>query len=109
MYTYTATIERVIDGDTVRMTVDTGFHVTFKDNFRLADINAPELNTPEGQAARVALQAMLPVGSRFIVITTKADKYGRWLARIYDQMTGESINDRLLRMGHATLYGVKVT
>ena len=46
VYSYTAEVVRVVDGDTVELAVDCGFRLTFKDRFRLAFINAPERDKP---------------------------------------------------------------
>lgn len=104
MYQYQATVDRIIDGDTVRLTVDTGFHITFRDNFRLAAINAPELDTAAGREARDLLATLLPLGSTVTINTSKADKYGRWLAEIFRQGEASSINQQLVRLGAALPY-----
>ena len=43
---------RVIDGDTIVVLIDTGFHGRHEATIRLADFDAPELNTPEGKKAK---------------------------------------------------------
>jgi micrococcal nuclease len=43
-YIYTATITKIIDGDTVDAIVDLGFSVQTKIRFRLNGIDTPELN-----------------------------------------------------------------
>ncbi len=108
MYEYRATVASIYDADTVRLNVDLGFGIwTVKRAFRLAGIDAPELGTPEGLAARDWLRALLPVGSPLIAITVKdqGDKYGRFLAWLYlpdDPL--RSVNDRLIDRGHAQPY-----
>lgn len=62
--TYPATVQRVIDGDTVRLEVDLGFSVTLHGvDVRMADVYAPERFTPQGPAATEALRSLLPVGA----------------------------------------------
>jgi endonuclease YncB( thermonuclease family) len=102
-YIYSATVDRVVDGDTVYLNlqkvfsfpVDFGFHILDKVeltksaivNFRLAGINAPELDDPDpsvrakGIAAKAELTRLLGLGP-LIVQTSKEDKYRRWLAQI---------------------------
>ena len=73
---------KVVDGDTLRVDIDLGLHIWAHDQrIRLADVNAPELPTPDGVAAREALMQRLAAGVPGLTITGK-DKYGRWLGII---------------------------
>ena len=45
MYQYSATVNRVIDGDTIEVTVDLGFSLSWVTPVRLFGINAPEMNS----------------------------------------------------------------
>lgn len=102
-YRYSATVLRVVDGDTVDLRVDCGFRVWLEDRFRLYGINAPELNTMAGQAARQWLMAKLPVGASIIAETFKPkDKYGRWLGILY--LDGLNLNQALVDAGQAVPY-----
>jgi endonuclease YncB( thermonuclease family) len=47
----------------------------------LLRINSPELNTIEGQTAKVALEGFL-VGKTLVAHTEKSDHFGRFLADI---------------------------
>jgi len=96
MYQYKAKLNRVVDGDTVNLTIDLGFRLTYTANCRLAGINAPEMNTEEGKTAKVALMQMLP--SEFIIESTGLDKYGRPVVKI------GNINDKMVEGGYATKY-----
>lgn len=49
---YPAQITRVVDGDTIRVTADLGFDTRADQIIRVNGINAPELSTKEGQAAK---------------------------------------------------------
>lgn len=84
MFDYNATVVKVIDGDTVDLSVDLGFHVGIAIRTRLLGIDAPETSTAEGKVARDRLRAELPVGQAVTIHTEKdpGDKYGRWLAQI---------------------------
>lgn len=77
MYTYKARINRIIDGDTVNLTIDLGFRLTYTANCRLAGINAPEMNTEEGKMSKIALSTMLQSIEELTIKSTGLDKYGR--------------------------------
>jgi micrococcal nuclease len=90
MYEYKAKVVRVIDGDTIKVEIDCGFGITFKETLRLLDIDTPELRakTKEEREHAKDAKAFL-AGYTFgqdIVIRTKKDKkgkYGRYLAHIF--------------------------
>ena len=46
MYEYKATVDRVVDGDTVDFIVDLGFSVQMKIRGRFAGVDTPERGTP---------------------------------------------------------------
>mgnify|MGYP003394911693 CR=1 FL=1 len=119
MYEYRATVVGVVDGDTVDLDVDLGFHTQFNSRFRLFGINTPESYGKEasvaGHAAKDRLKALLPVGLVVLVRTEKdkTEKYGRFLGTIQlrdGPLAGKSVNDILVKEGHALAYfgkGVK--
>lgn len=81
--TYPATINRWVDGDTVELVVDIGFYLTTRQHFRLRGYNSPEVvgvERAEGLASLVWARRLAPEGSPVTVLSTKGDKYGRWLA-----------------------------
>ena len=41
-YNYLAVVDRIIDGDTIVITVDAGFYLKYKTQVRLLRVNAPE-------------------------------------------------------------------
>jgi micrococcal nuclease len=119
IYIYKAELIRVVDGDTVDLIIDLGFDTSRKERFRLYGIDAPEMNTAEGKAAKAwlweALQPLESIYVQTIQLKTKAkrDKYGRFLAVLYDDL-GElraklppktlapaSINAKMIVEGHA--------
>lgn len=59
LWHFRASVLRIIDGDTVVVLADTGFHGRHEVHVRIADLNAPELNEPGGQEARVRLVTAL--------------------------------------------------
>lgn len=96
IYQYKAKLNKVIDGDTVNLTIDLGFRMTMTANCRLAGINAPEMSTKEGQIAKVYLTTILP--ESFVIESTGLDKYGRPIIKI-----GE-INQKMIDSGNAVKY-----
>lgn len=104
MYIYTAKVESIYDGDTVRLTVDLGFSIKMhKETFRLYGIDTPELRGEEREAglkARDWLREQI-LGEDVIVKTykDKKGKYGRYLAEIIYK--GRNMNEELVEKGYA--------
>lgn len=104
LFTYRALDVRVVDGDTLAVTVDLPPHNEIDKKLRLRAINCPELDTPEGKAAKRFVQGLVDQATAVFVTTTKPDKYDRYLADVFLVMkTGEEIflNNALLESGHA--------
>lgn len=101
MYTYRATVLRVIDGDTLDVTVDLGFRVHHQIRVRLAGINCPELKTPDGQRAKQFVENWLAANLPVTLQTQldKTEKYGRYLGRVITARGDLAID--LLAMGLA--------
>lgn len=103
MYEYQAKIVRVIDGDTIAIDVDLGFGIwRCGEVVRLLGINAPEMNTIEGRAAKAYVEQWATEHGAACVIQTvkdKREKYGRLLATIYAGL--RCLNDDLVANGHA--------
>lgn len=108
LYFYKATVERVIDGDTIVLVIDKGFYDFSKKSVRLFGINTPELrssNPEEKKKAKEAksfLEGILTVGTKVIIKSKELDKYGRPIAVIY--LDDVNINEVLLNSGHAKAY-----
>lgn len=102
-YSYAATLVSVYDGDSITVMVDLGMHVSVRTRLRLLGIDAPEMGTPEGRAARDHLRALLGA-ARLVVRTYRdpGDKYGRWLALV--EADGVNVNDAMVAGGHARAY-----
>lgn len=82
---YTAVVNRVIDGDTIVVDLDLGFHVTLSNrHVRLVDANAPEKDCPAGVESKVWLTGKLLSKTCTLVVNEKnlEDKYGRILAKV---------------------------
>ena len=83
-YTYRATILRVVDGDTCHVEIDLGLDVRVRTTLRLAGINAPELPTDAGKAAKVFLDTLLASGEVLVrTVKDRREKYGRYLGTLY--------------------------
>ena len=123
MFTYAAKLIEVVDGDTVDLLIDLGFGVHVKERCRLYGIDAPEMPTDAGRAAKAYLESLLGASIELFVATRKmtrkpkekTDKYGRYLAVLYDNYHDveadvdetkinampTSINARMICAGHA--------
>jgi micrococcal nuclease len=106
MYYYNSRVEKVIDGDTVRLDIDLGFTVHWKSNCRLYGINTPELNSKDPEQKIKALEAKqflidnLP--KEVVIHSRELDKYGRPLVDIY--VEGRLINDEIIEKGFSQNY-----
>ncbi len=116
LYTYAATVEKVIDADTIDVRIDVGFSIQLYDRLRLRGINAPEVETQEGKLAKKFLVDYLSRCPLIILRTykQKEEMYGRWLADIFAlkgcsdpykiAAEGEFLNQLLLDKGFAEIY-----
>lgn len=105
MYTYKARINKVVDGDTVNLTIDLGFRLNYTCNCRLAGINAPEMNTEEGKKAKMILDMVTPKNQDLIIRSSGLDKYGRPIVIIdhFDPTEG-TFNEWMVNNGYAQKY-----
>jgi len=85
-YLRRAKVLRVVDGDTVDLEVDLGYHVSLTIRGRLLGINTPERGQPDFALATKALASLLEENTDedgyVSVKSTKTGKYGRWLVEI---------------------------
>ncbi len=73
---YPATVLSIHDGDTMTLSIDLGFDVSFRTVARLYGINSPELATPEGKAARAFAETLVKPGDAVTVRSHGYDKFG---------------------------------
>lgn len=107
LYVYRAVVNRVIDGDTIDVTIDLGFNITSTHRVRLLGVDTPEIFHPKDSAEReLGLQAKAflenAVAEKTILIRTvldKTDKYGRILGYIWIPGEQTTINEQLLSNG----------
>ena len=117
MYTYKATLDRVIDGDTIDVNIDLGFDISVNKRVRFAGINTPESRTRDleekerGLAAKARVQSILDENDTFTLESKEIGKYGRVLGEIYvdtvdssDSFTMVSLNKLLITEGNAVEY-----
>ncbi len=110
MHEYKAIVRRVVDGDTMDVTLDLGFDILYNNRIRFYGINTPESRTRDleekklGLAAKDRVKELCPVGSTVIIKTTKdgRGKYGRILGEIF--VGDMNVNQQLVAEGHAVEY-----
>jgi endonuclease YncB( thermonuclease family) len=118
MYTYfVKSIDRIVDGDTIDISIDLGFDLTKKERVRLAGIDTPETRTKNpkekemGYQATEFLEMHLMEATKLTVKTAKDGKFGRMLGWLYkSEKDVTSINETMIDEGYAWAYdgGTKV-
>ena len=118
MYTYfVKSIDRIVDGDTIDISIDLGFDLTKKERVRLAGIDTPETRTKNpkekemGYLATEFLEMHLMEATKLTVKTEKDGKFGRMLGWLYkSEKDVTSINETMIDEGYAWAYdgGTKV-
>ena len=104
LFTYAAEVEKVVDGDTLRVIVDLGFGVKTRQYLRLRGLNCPEMDTQEGKKAAEFVRSRIRVASEIILTSSRSDKYDRYLADIFfmnDKRQEVYLNNALLEQGLA--------
>lgn len=100
-----ATIDRVIDGDTIVVEVrDTILQI------RLLDCWAPESGTPHGEDATDAMRVLAKPGSKCRVHIPTGDAnhfgqmmtFGRFLGHVWLEGDEDSLSHHMVQNGHAT-------
>jgi len=121
MYEYHAIVDRVVDGDTIDVTIDLGFHAHIKTRVRMEGMNAPESRTrnleekKRGLAAKARLQEILEYNNNHCILKVSGlGKYGRALATVFvnnlspvstdSSITLVDVNKQLIKEGHAVEY-----
>jgi micrococcal nuclease len=104
LYEYSAELERVVDGDTYDLTVDLGFNVYKEIRVRMLGIDTAETYGVEKESEEYQkgieqkrfVEEWFSDSADIVVKTEKNDKgkYGRWLARVYNQ-DAVCLNDQL--------------
>ena len=110
-------INRVLDGDTIDVTIDLGFDLFKKERVRVAGVDTPEKRTRDleekelGIDATEWLKAKLEgalAGDDDLVIRTElvggVGKYGRLLGWLYLGDASVSLNEQMIDEGYAWAY-----
>jgi len=106
-------VVNVVDGDTFDFRLDLGFNLSLDIRVRLADVDCPELGTPEGEAAKEYSRIWLRShsnDSQCLQLTTHKSllpdgSFGRWLGDVFctaeeDPLVPTHLNEALKRLGH---------
>ena len=91
MNEYSTYVMSVIGGDTFNTSIQT---------IRLANINAPESNTLQGQKSTNYLKRLVE-GKRVVIKSVATDVYGRMVAHVWQYSNGVYINQMMVDSGHA--------
>jgi endonuclease YncB( thermonuclease family) len=107
---YRATVTSVVDGDTFEADVDLGFGLTAFQVFRLRGVDAPEMGTEEGIAAKNFLVLQLKKTKGDVILKVSGhDQYGRDLADVWTAPSGDPnhihLNQKLIDEGLAAAEG----
>ena len=110
-------INRVVDGDTIDVTIDLGFDLFKKERVRVAGVDTPEKRTKNleekalGLDATGWLKAKLEEtikGDEELIIRTElkggVGKYGRLLGWLYVGDSDVSLNEQMITEGYAHAY-----
>tara|TARA_R110002050_G_scaffold14578_1_gene45786 strand:+ start:121 stop:552 length:432 start_codon:yes stop_codon:yes gene_type:complete len=110
MYEYNCTVNRVVDGDTIDVTLDLGFSVLYKSRVRLYGIDTPESRTRDkdekvrGLLSKEFLKQA--VADEKVVLKTKLKdsrgKFGRVLAEVW--VNDHNVNQNMVEANHAVAY-----
>lgn len=83
LFVYQAFVERVVDGDTLKVEIDLGFNIRIRQTIRLRAIDCPEMDTAEGKAAKKFVETLLKGVEYLTIKTVKPDKYDRYLGDVF--------------------------
>ena len=116
-------INRVVDGDTIDVTIDLGFDLFKKERVRVAGVDTPEKRTRDKEEKALGIDATKWLkekledalkGEDNLVIRTElvggVGKYGRLLGWLYLGDSESSLNEQMIDEGYAFPYdgGTKV-
>jgi len=110
-------INRVVDGDTIDVTIDLGFDLYKKERVRVAGVDTPEKRTRNLEEKALGIDATNWIkeklegaiaGDDDLVIRTELDggvgKYGRLLGWLYIGVGDVSLNEQMITEGYALAY-----
>ena len=110
-------INRVVDGDTIDVTIDLGFDLFKKERVRVAGVDTPEKRTRDDEEKALGLDATYWMKAKLegaidgdddLVIRTELvggmGKYGRLLGWLYIGDAELSLNEQMIEEGYAWAY-----
>jgi len=110
-------INRVLDGDTIDVTIDLGFDLYKKERVRVAGVDTPEKRTKDAEEKALGIDATNWLkdhldgainGDDDLIIRTELDggvgKYGRLLGWLYIGTEEVSLNEQMIEEGYAWPY-----
>ena len=110
-------IDKVVDGDTIDVTIDLGFDLYKKERVRIAGVDTPEKRTRNLEEKALGLDATAWIkdklegavnGDDDLIIRTELDggvgKYGRLLGWLYIGDATVSLNEKMIDEGYAWAY-----
>ena len=110
-------INRVVDGDTIDVTIDLGFELYKKERVRVAGVDTPEKRTRNLEEKALGIDATnwlkkqledTIAGDEELIIRTElkggVGKYGRLLGWLYIGDNIISINEQMIAEGYAWSY-----
>jgi len=110
-------INRVVDGDTIDVTIDLGFDLYKKERVRVAGVDTPEKRTRDDEEKALGYDAThwleekltgAIAGDDDLVIRTElvggVGKYGRLLGWLYIGDAEVSLNEQMIEEGYAWSY-----
>ena len=110
-------INRVLDGDTIDVTIDLGFDLFKKERVRVAGVDTPEKRTRNLEEKALGIDATnwlkkelegAICGDDDLIIRTELDggvgKYGRLLGWLYIGDGDVSLNEEMIEQGYAHAY-----
>ena len=103
MFKYNAIVDNVVDGDTVDLSIDLGFDIWHKARVRLMGLDTPEKWFDYGKVVKQYVEQSLE-GKKVEIVSTKTDKYGRYLVQIYMSGIRGTFNQHLIDHGMAKAY-----
>jgi micrococcal nuclease len=104
-------VTKVVDGDTIDVTLDMGFDILYQQRVRLFGIDTPESRTRDkeekkyGLLSKYFLKDALSNGKKITIKTYKGDetgKFGRILGDVW--IDGKSVNQTMCDKGYAVPY-----
>jgi len=85
------------DGDTFKLLLDAGCDAGLSPWLRVARVDSPELNTPDGKAA-AAFTADVLANASDVQVDVRGRSFNRWVATVL--VDGRNLAEVLIEAGH---------